>query len=226
MRRLPLCSLLACLVFAAVSFASAGQLFEESRVLAVVTKMEAAFEKVNDYTCEVEQTFYRGGIEEQRYLFKYFFKKEKRIRVDFYSPYPTLSFIYDGGLEVTALPFRSFGLLKFRFSVDNPKIQTLAGQKINQTDMGYFIEFLSENLKKVAQRDADFEEDRDQVRFWFQALDYVRGKDVERYRISISRENWLPLRIERRTLGGELIELSLIRNYAINTHLEDKLFIP
>ena len=64
------------------------------------------------------------------------------------------------------------------------------------------------------------------MRFWFQALDYIRGKDVERYRISISRENWLPLRIERRTLGDELIELSLIRNYAIDTRLEDKLFNP
>lgn len=124
------------------------------------------------------------------------------------------------------MPFRSFSLFKFRFSVDNPKIQTLAGQKINQTDMGYFIEFLSENLKKVAQRETNFEEDTDQVRFWFQAHDYIRGKDVERYRISISRENWLPLRIERYTLGDELIELSLIRDYTINTHLEDKLFNP
>ncbi len=226
MRLLPLCSLLACLVVAIVSFASPDQLSEESRILAVLSKMEAAFKEVKDYTCEVEQIFYRGGSEEERYRFKYFFKKEKKIRVDFYYPYPTLSFFYEGGEEVTALPFRSFGLFKFRFSIDNPKIQTLAGQKINQTDMGYFIEFLSENLKNVAQREANFEEDTDQVRFWFQALDYIRGKDVERYRISISRENWLPLRIERRTLGGELIELSLIRNYTINTHLEDKLFSP
>ena len=226
MKLLPLCLLLAYLLFSIVSLASADEPSEESRILAVLRKMEAAFEEVKDYTCEVEQIFYRGGVEEQRYRFKYFFKKKKRIRIDFYYPYPTLSFFYNGGDEVTALPFRSLGLFKFRFSVDNPKIQTLAGQKINQTDMGYFIQFLAENLKKVAQRKADFEEDTDQVRFWFQALDYIRGKDVERYRISISRENWLPLRIERRTLGDELIELSLIRNYAIDTRLEDKLFNP
>jgi hypothetical protein len=171
--------------------------------------------------------FYRGGVEEQRYRFKYYFKEKKRIRVDFYYPYPTLSLFCTGGdSEVTALPLRSFVFLRFHLSVNNPKIQTLAGQKINQTDMGYFIEFLSENLKKVPQRGEDFEEDRNQVRFWFQASDYIRGKNIERYRISISKEIWLPLWIERHTLEDELLELSLIKNYTINTHLEDKLFNP
>ena len=111
--------------------------------------MEAAFKEVKDYTCDVEQVFYQDGAESQRYRFKYYFKREKKIRVDFHYPYSSLSFFYDGGDEVIAVPFRGLGVLKFRFSIDNPKIQTLAGQKINQTDMGYFIRFLSENLAKI-----------------------------------------------------------------------------
>jgi len=225
-RLLPFCLLLTYLVFSTVSLASADQPSEESQILAVIRKMEAAFEEVKDYTCEVEQIFYRGGSEEQRYRFKYFFKKKKRIRVDFYYPYPTLSFFYNGGEEVTALPFRSFGLFKFRFSVDNPKIQTLAGQKINQTDMGYFIDFLSENLREIPQEGEEFEEDGDQVNFWFRALDYIQGKKIERYRIFIAKENWLPLRIERYSLEMKPLELTLIKNYTTNTHLEDKLFVP
>ena len=224
---IPVYSLLACLILIMAFPLSASQPSEENRILTVVKKMEASFQEVEDYTCEVEQVFYRGGVEEQRYLFKYYFKKKKRIRVDFYYPYPTLSFFYNGGEEeVTVLPLRSFSLLRFHLSVNNPKIQTLAGQKINQTDMGYFIEFLSENLKKVPQGGEGFEEDGSQVRFWFQALDYIGGKNIERYRISISKETWLPVRIERHTLEEELIELRLIKNYAINTHLEDKLFHP
>jgi outer membrane lipoprotein-sorting protein len=224
---IPVYSLLACLGFIMAFPLSASQPSEENRILNVIRKMEAAFQEVEDYTCEVEQVFYQGGVEDQRYRFKYYFKKKKRIRVDFYYPYPTLSLFYNGGdSEVTALPLRSIGLLKFHLSIDNPKIRTLAGQKINQTDMGYFIEFLSENLKKIPQGGEDFEEDGSQVRFWFQALDYIRGKDIERYRISISKETWLPVRIERHTLEEELLELSLIKNYTVNTHLEDKLFHP
>lgn len=224
---IPVISLLAFLVFVIAFPLSASQPSEENRILNIVKKMVASFQEVEDYTCEVEQVFYRGGVEEQRYRFKYFFKKKKRIRVDFYYPYPTLSFFYNGGEEeVTVLPLRSFGLLRFHLSVNNPKIQTLAGQKINQTDMGYFIEFLSENLKKVPQGGEGYEEDGSQVRFWFQALDYIRVENIERYRISISKETWLPVRIERYTLEEELLELSLIKNYTVNTYLEDKLFNP
>jgi len=189
--------------------------------------MQAVFEGVGDYTCEVELIFYQEGSEDQRYRFKYYFKKEKRIRVDFYSPYPTLSLFYGStGGEVVAVPLRQVGLIKFHFSPNNPKVQTIAGQQIDQTDMGYFIEFLSENAKKVPQEEDELEEDEDQVRFWFRALDYVRGKEIEKYRIFISKENWLPIRIERYTLDGKPLELSVIKNYTINTRLEDKLFIP
>ena len=64
------------------------------------------------------------------------------------------------------------------------------------------------------------------MKFWFQALDYIMGKNIERYRISISKEIWLPVRIERYTLENELLELTLIKNYhTINTPFcEDKSF--
>jgi outer membrane lipoprotein-sorting protein len=224
---IPVTSLLACLLFVMALPLSASQPSEENRILNVVKKMAASFQEIGDYSCEVEQVFYRGGTEDQRYSFKYYFKRPKKIRVDFYHPYPTLSLFYnEGEEEVTALPLRSFSLLKFHLSVNNPKIQTLAGQKITQTDMGYFIEFLSENLKKVPQGEEGYEEDGSRVRFWFQALDYIRGEKIERYRISISKETWLPVRIERYTLEDEMLELSLIKNYTVNTHLEDKLFHP
>jgi len=198
-----------------------------SRIFDVVKKMEASFQGIEDYACEVEQIFYQEGTENQRYSFKYYFKKEKRIRVDFHAPYPTLSLFYsEGDKEVTVVPFRPMGFIKLLLSIDNPKVQTIAGQKINQTDMGYFIQFLSENLNKVPQGEEDFEEDKDRVKFWFQALDYIKGKTRERYRISISKEHWLPVRIERYTLDKRLIELSVIKNYTLNTHLEDRLFVP
>ncbi len=197
------------------------------RILAVAQNMEAAFKRVEDYSCEVEQIFNQNGAENQRYRFKFYFKKEKKIRVDFSSPHPGLTIIYnDDETEATVIPFRSLPALKLRLSVDNHLMKTLAGQQINQTDMGYFIDFVLENLKKVPQKEGTFDEDEQRVEFVLWALDYIEGKSLEKYRISISKELWLPTRIERYGSEGKLLEVSDIKNYVINTHLKDNFFLP
>ena len=200
---------------------------EENRVLAVVQKMESEFKTVKDYTCEVEQIFYQGGEENQRYRFKFCFKREKKIRVDFSYPYSSLTiFFREGDQEATVLPIRSIHVLKFRLSLDNPLIHTPAGQRVNQTGMDYFINFLLKNLEKVKQETDEFYEDNDQIRFWLWGRDYIGEKDLEKYRITVSKRNWFPTRIERYDLEGKPIEVSMIRNYAINAHLSDEFFVP
>ncbi len=199
----------------------------EDRVLAVVQSMETAFKRLEDYSCEVEQAFFQNGVEDQRYLFKFYFKKEKKIRVDFSQPHPGLTIVYkDKEKEATVFPFRSLPTLKLRLSVNSPLLKTLAGQRINQTDMGYFIDFVLKNLTKVPQRESTFHEDEQRVEFLLRALDYIKGKSLEEYRISISKRYWLPTRIERYGSDGKLLEVSDIRNYTINTHLEDSFFLP
>jgi outer membrane lipoprotein-sorting protein len=102
----------------------------------------------------------------------------------------------------------------------------MAGQRIDQTDMGYFIQFVSKNLKNIKQEKDEFREDEEQVTFLLWAMDYIDQKYLEKYRISISKRIWLPLRIERFNLEDKLIEATDIKNYSINTHLEDKFLRP
>jgi len=219
--------MLALMLFVGVRFPPPSEGADENRVLAVVRKMDSAFKTVEDYTCEVEQIFYQNGEENNRYRFKFYFKREKKIRVDFSHPYPSLTIFYRGGAgEATVMPIRSLPALKFQFSIDNPIILTPAGQRINQTDMEYFIKFLFNNLERVKQKMDEFYEDKDQIRFWVWGLDYVEGKDLEKYRIFLLKREWLPSRIERYHLKGKPLEVSIIQNYTINTGLEDKLFIP
>jgi len=208
-----------------------GALSEEAatdpRILALVQRMESTFKILEDYTCEVDQVFYRDGVEEERYRFKFLFKKPKKIRVDFSSPYPSLTIVYLGGEpEATVIPFRFFPALKFRFSVTDPMISTKAGQRIHQTDMGYFIEFLSRNLEKVKQGDGSYREDGEKVRFLLRAMDYVEGKTLETYQITISKRVWFPVRIERYSLEGKPLEVTDIRTYIMDSHLQDGLFRP
>jgi len=200
---------------------------DEDRILAVAQHMEAVFKEVEDYSCEVDQIFYQNGAENQQYRFKFYFKKEKKIRVDFSHPHPGLTIIYnDDETNATVIPFRSLPALKLRLSVDNPLMKTLTGQRINQTDMGYFIDFLLKNLKKVSQKENAFYENEQRVEFFFWALDYIKGRSLERYRISISKKYWLPIRIERYSSEGKLLETSDIKNYVLNAHLEDRFFLP
>jgi outer membrane lipoprotein-sorting protein len=204
-----------------------GAAEREDRILDVARNMEAGFKKLEDYTCEVEQIFYQDGVENQRYLFKFYFKKEKKIRVDFSQPHSGLTIFYhDEDKEATVMPLRLLPGLKFRLSVDNPLMKTLAGQRINQTDMGYFIKFILKNLKSVEQRENEFREDDERVEFLFWALDYIEEKSLEKYRISISKKHWLPIYIERYNSGDRRLEVTDIRNYALNAHLQDKFFLP
>ena len=200
---------------------------EENRVLNVVLKMESAFKTVEDYSCKVKQTFYKDGEKSEDYQFKFYFKKKRKIRVDFVNPHSSLTIFYtEGDKEATVLPFRFLPAIKFRVSIENPIIHTPAGQWINQTDMGYFINFLFKNLEQVKQKDDEFYEDKDEIRFWLWAMDYIEGKNLEKYHIFVSKRYWLPTRIERYDLGGKPLEVSIIQDYATNAHLSDKLFIP
>jgi outer membrane lipoprotein-sorting protein len=215
------------ILFALSSPAVSSEQPNENRVLAVIEKMESAFKTIENYTCDVEQTFYRDGVKDQHYEFKFYFKKKKKIRVDFFYPYSKLTIFYIGGdQEATVMPFRFMPSLKFRFSIDNPLIKTLAGQRIDQTDMGHFIDFMSKNVKGVKQGEDEFYEDSEQVRFFFWARDYIEDKNAEKYRISISKKYGLPIHIERYSLEDKPIETTDIKNYTINTHLGDKFFLP
>jgi len=199
----------------------------EDQILGIAQNMEAAFKRLEDYTCEVEQIFYQDGVENQRYLFKFYFKKEKKIRVDFSQPHSGLTIFYnDDDKEATVMPLRLLPGLKFRLSVDNPLMKTLAGQRINQTDMGYFIKFILKNLKSVEQKENEFHQDDERVEFLFWALDYIEEKVPEKYRISISKRHWLPIRIERFNSEDRHLEVTDIKNYVLNAHLADKFFMP
>jgi outer membrane lipoprotein-sorting protein len=219
--------LIAFVLLAVLSSGSSSEGTDKNQIVTIIQKTASAIKEMEDYTCEVEQIFFQNGAEDQSYRFKFYFKRKKRIRVDFSHPYSSLTIFYsDGEKEATVVPFRSIPSLRFRFSIDNPMIKTLAGQRIDQTDMGYFIDFMSKNIQRVKQREDEFYEDGEQVTFLFWAKDYIEEKSNEKYRVSISKKHWLPIRIERYSLEGMPLEITDIKNYLINSHLEEKLFNP
>jgi outer membrane lipoprotein-sorting protein len=202
----------------------------EDRVLAVKHEMALAFQSIEDYTCDVETVFHQGGehgIGYERFRFKFYFKRNKKIRVDFAEPYPGTIVIYtEGKEEATVIPFGFVPGLKFNLSLKNPLVKTPSGQRLDQTDMGYFIDFVFRSLNKIEQENCGFREDSERITFFLNALDHVNREKMEKYRIVISKKYWLPIGIERFELDGTPVESMQIRNYSINTHLDDHLFYP
>ena len=206
---------------------SSAEPAKTNQVLEVAERMRANFEGIEDYTSEVEQIYFKDGVEEERHHFKYFFKKPDKIRVDFFSPHSGLNVFYQRGeKKATLRPFPSVPSIKFRISIDNSIIKTPTGQGIYQTDMIFFIDFLFRNLAQVPQKDSQFQEEKDQVHFLFWARDYVQGNVPEKYRIFISTQNWFPIRIERYSSEGKPVEFSHIQNYVFNSHLDERFFMP
>lgn len=202
----------------------------EQDALSVIKEVASAFERVQDYTCQVRVDYHQGGASPEgprRYRFKFYFKRKKNIRVDLSEPYPGAVIIYRGGKEkATVIPFGFWPGLKFDLSAENPMLKTPTGQRLDQTDMGFFIDFVLHNLQKVDQAEGTLEEDGQRVSFLLHARDYIMGERMEKYRIVIAKDHWLPVRIERLQWNGRPVETIHIRNYSINTGLDDRLFRP
>ena len=209
-----------------ISLAVPLEVSHENEILAVVQRMISVFEDVEDFTCDTEVTYYDEGVEDQRWRIKFFFKKGRQFRVDFSSPYKGVSIFYRGGDEkLIVRPFRFLPALSFSLSIHDAIARTPSGQRIDQTDVGYFIRFVFNNLRSIEQRENEFHQDEERITFLFWAMDYIEGKSLEKYRVSVSKKIWFPLRVERYDYEGKLIELIIFRNHTINSHLEDTIFV-
>jgi outer membrane lipoprotein-sorting protein len=200
---------------------------DSSRILAVAQKMISVMEEVEDFTCEAEVLYYSDGEEDQRYRITFFYKKKGRMRVKFSRPYPGLTVFYKSGdQELTVKPFKYLPVVKLRFSINSNMVKTPSGQRINQTDVQYFSSFLLENIDWIRKKENEFCEKENQIEFMFYAKDYIEGKELEKYRVFVSKSTWFPVRIERYNLQDTPLEVMTFKNHSINSHLKEEFFKP
>lgn len=205
------------------------QLSEDSsarQILAIAQKMISVVKEIDDIVSEAEIIYYKEGKEDKRYRLTYFFKQKGLFRIKFSRPYPGVTVFYKRGEEkLTVKPFR-FLPLKFRFSIYNHLVKSPSGQRIDQADVDYLIEFLYKNIKWIQERESEFFKEGNQIEFMFWARDYIEDKNLEKYWVVISKKNLLPTRIERYDLEGKPIEIAIFKKYTINPRLKDEFFLP
>jgi outer membrane lipoprotein-sorting protein len=205
------------------SYAQAGS--DRERILGIAGRIEDTYGKLQSYVCDIEGIYFSSGKEFQRYIFKFFFLKPDRFRIEFSRPYSGMIIFYtDGEKEFTSRPFQTMPSVLYRFSVDNPFFKSPAGQSLSQLHLTYFLSFLKRNAGELPQDNSEFLSDEETVSFWLQANDYLTGKVPERYRIFIYKKAWLPARFERYDVDGHPLEYTLFRNCQIDPSLDRTFF--
>jgi len=198
---------------------------DRERILQVADRIEAAYDRLQSYACDIEGIYFDEGREFERYVFRFYFRKPGRFRIEFQSPYAGVTIFYTGGeKEFTARPLTAFPSVQFRFSVDNPLFKSPSGQRVNQMHLLYFLDFLRKNAKSLPQEGANFRQDGQVLSFWLSARDYVAGGMPERYRMHINTGLWLPDRFERYDNAGTPQEFTFFKNYRVNPVLDPGFF--
>ena len=198
---------------------------DRERILEVASRIEAAYGKLQSYACDIEGIYYAAGREFERYVFRFYFRKPDRFRIEFRNPYSGVTIFYtEGEKEFTSRPLAAFPSVQFRLSVNNPLFKSPSGQAVNQLHLRYFLGFLRDNARNLPQENADFKSDGEILSFRLNAKDYVKGQVPERYRIYIDSRLWLPARFERFDLAGTALEFTIFSNYRINPALDGAFF--
>jgi len=186
----------------------------------LMKKIEAAYGEVNDYQVNMEvRTHGKEGSSEIK-KFLYTFKKPKRIRLDFESPYPGMILVYPGQNGKVAL--RRF--FTFHLSPENPLLLVSSWQRIDQTDLGLLIKNISHSVTDRRRGPLEVTEDDKGVRLRVLADDHFREGVITRYQFLVDTKLWLPVRVEESTRDGRLERSIVFQNLRTNLGVPDNFF--
>jgi len=187
------------------------------QIIAVTKKMISALGKVESFSCETDIQYYQNGKTNKRYLFTFIGEKTGRVCIKFLRPYRGVRVIYQKGeKELTIKPFSILPIVKFRLSIDNSLVISPSGQRIDQCTIEYRMKILDDNRQLIQQGDSEYLDKGDTVDCVFWAKDYTKGKELNRYRVVVSKKHWFPMRIERYNQHNIPIEVIIFKNYMIN----------
>jgi hypothetical protein len=184
------------------------------QIVALSEKIIAVFEDRGNFSCDVEVQYYRMAKEYKKYSFTWFWEKKGITRITFSRPYPGLTAIYrEGDHGVTIRPFPFLPFITFSVSLYNARVRTPSGQRMDQTSIEYLSRFFYNNLSLIQQHAISFSEEADRVRCAFWAVDYTGGTELNRYCVLVSKDKWLPLRIERYNARNQPIEVISFKRF-------------
>ena len=187
------------------------------QVVAISEKILHVFENLEDFRCDVEVQYYRRGKKHQLYRFTFWGERAGTTRIKFSRPYPGLTASYKKGEDtVTVQPFPFLPFMKLTFSLYHSLVRSPSGQRMDQAGIEYMSRFFYNNMNVIQNHESSFREEADSLVFSFWAGDYTGGKELNRYNVTVSKDTYLPVRIERYDSSREPIEVISFKKFFIH----------
>jgi hypothetical protein len=182
------------------------------QIVAVSEKMLHVFQGMGEFSCDVEVRYYRGAKQDKTYCFTWFQAQNDITRIRFSSPYRGLAATYRrGDAEVTIQPLPFMPFIKFKLSLYHSLLRTPSGQRMNHASIAYLSRFFYNNINVIQQHERSFIDETDRVAFAFWAEDYTGREELNKYKVTVSKDNCFPLQIERYNRNGEPIEVIIFK---------------
>ncbi len=191
----------------------------------IITRMEAAYAKVEDYQAHVEVKNFGsdGSVKVERFL--YSFKKPKWIRLDMETPHPGMVLIYpDEKGKVFVRPGGWMHFSVFHLSPDNRLLKVSSEQRLDQTDMGQLITKISHSVTDEGQGPVSTTEEGGNILIRVLAADHFRPGVTTLYRFRVDESSWLPVEVEEATPAGVLERTVTFHMLRINTGITQAFF--
>jgi outer membrane lipoprotein-sorting protein len=189
-------------------------------------ELQARFAKIDDYQC-VFDAFVAKDDQTDRRVYNYYFKKDKRIRMEVIKGKNTGANLVYNGKDVVVRPSGIIiDLFTFTFAPTDKKLCDLRGFTIPQSDWGTFIDghikYLGKCSSRITARDTSNGQE-------IITIEIESGRPEET--MDIARENvWLDhkekvlLKFEQYDKSGKLIRANSYMDIKINSGLKDELF--
>jgi len=186
------------------------------QIVAISEKILHVFEQLEDFRCDVEAQYYHRGKKHQLYRFTFWGERAGTTRIKFSRPYPGLTASYKKGEHtVTVQPFPFLPFMKLTFSLYHSLVKSPSGQRMDQAGIEYMSRFFHNNMHVIQNHESSFREEANSLVFSFWAEDYSGGKELNRYNVTVSKDTYLPVRIERYDSSREPIEVISFKDFVI-----------
>lgn len=179
----------------------------------IITKMETAYAKVEEYQAELKVSEYRHGQIIEMKRFRYTFKKPYHLRIDMESPHPGTVLVYpDKNGKVTVKPGGLAGFLVLHLSLDSAFFKNIVGQRMDQTDLGLLVRNIAHSLTDQRRGTIKISEQDCCLLIDVLAEDHYLAGVLTLYRFSIDKTRWLPVGVEEFTPDGIIKRKGIILN--------------
>jgi len=190
--------------------------------LSVISKALSAFDSLDTYSVTLKALCCDSDEE-----IKYAYKKPGFIRMDFINPHEGAALVYNPiNKKVRLKPFGLFSFFKLTLNPDNSLITNPKGHQVDKSDIGALLRKMDTLLVNGYSEIKQSEDINDRLCDVYEIFDtnMFSVDDINKYKVWLDKEIYLPLKVEAFDTSNVLIESVLMDDLQINVTFDEDFF--